>query len=429
MTAAGCSARPFRNPSVPRCFAALMLALLFPRNTPAQQTDAPVALTEAEVVARVLARAPLHDAIEGNVVIEEGRGLAAKAYPNPQLSYMREQTFGSFGTAEDYLSIAQIFDLGNRRGLYGEAGDARARAARREGESSRLLIAADARLRFYETLYRQARAVALEAWLVRIEDALAIVTRREQRGDAAKYDRRRLERERTVATGRVKMERAALERARAGLQALLATGAGGGRLDVTGTLLPDSDPAALPSLRAASRARPDLLGLDLRIEAAAREQTAASRWWAPDLRLEGGWKGVDLGRQGRTDGFLLAASLSLPFWDQWAGLSRMAEGQARATRGRRALLEGELLGTVDGARAEAAGLRHAAAEFREQATVISADLVRIASAGYEGGELGLLELLDAYRGAADDALTALDMELAARRARIELDRLTGAGLP
>jgi cobalt-zinc-cadmium efflux system outer membrane protein len=149
----------------------------------------------------------------------------------------------------------------------------------------------------------------------------------------------------------------------------------------------------------------------------------------PDLRLEGGWKGVDLGRQGRTDGFLLGASLSIPLWDQSSGLARIAEGEARAARGRRALLESELDGELGGARSEAVRLRRAAAEFREQTTAASSDLVRIASAGYEGGELGLLGLLDAYRGAADDFLNALDMEHAARRARIELDRLTGAGLP
>lgn len=406
-----------------------MATLLFAATASAQEADAPAALTERDMVSSALQRAPLTDAIEGEVAIEEGRGRAASAYPNPQLSYMREQTFGTFGTGEDYLSVAQVIDLGNRRGLHGEAGDARARAARREGDASRLAIVAEARLRFYEVLYRQDRVAALEGWLARIAEALAIVTRREQRGDAATYDRRRLERERAVATGRLETERAALERASARLRALLGAGAGVASARVTGTLLPEDEPVALASLRASSSSRPDLLALDLRIEAASLDRTAASRWWVPDLRLEGGWKGVDLGRQGRTDGFLLGASLSIPLWDQSSGLARIAEGEARAARGHRALLESELDGELGGARSEAVRLRRAATEFREQSGAASGDLVRIASAGYEGGELGLLELLDAYRGAADDSLSALDMEHAARRARIELDRLTGAGLP
>ena len=39
--------------------------------------------------------------------------------------------------------------------------------------------------------------------------------------------------------------------------------------------------------------------------------------------------------------------------------------------------------------------------------------------------VGILELLDAYRGGLQDEMTALDLELAARHARIELDFVTG----
>ncbi|MBK6807813.1 MAG: TolC family protein [Sandaracinaceae bacterium] len=393
----------------------------------AQHGESLQGLTEPVVVARALERAPLLDAIEGDVELEAARARSARAYPNPQITYVREQTFGALGTGEDYLTLAQTIDLGNRRGLQGQAGEARARAAERDGEAWQLSVASEARLRFYEVLYRQARVAVLESWQGHIARALTIVARREQGGDAAPYDRRRLERERAVATGQLETERAALERACARLEALLATGTSD--LRVAGELLPQGDPQALPELRVAIASRPDLLAIELRIDAAALDQRAASRWWAPDLRLEAGWKGVDLGPQGRTDGFLLGASLSIPLWDRSSGASRIAAAQAQAARGRRALLESELQGELEGARAEAVRLRRAAEEFRDQTTAASSDLVRIASAGYEGGELGLLELLDAYRGTADDLLSALDMELAARRASIDIDRLTGAALP
>lgn len=421
--------RLLEKPTVARSFSYVFFVLVLAAGaeTNAQAPARVSALTESEVVARALQRAPLQDAVEGAVSVEEGRGRAASAYPNPQLSYTREQTFGALGSGEDYLSLAQTLDLGNRRGLQGDAGGVRAEAARQEGDATRLDVAAAARLRFFDVLHRERQVTALESWTGRIEQALGIVTRREQRGDAAAYDRTRLERERAVAAGRLSIERTELERARARLLGLI--GMRGSLPPLSGALLPDADPAALATLRASSASRPELRALDLRIEAAALDRSAADRWWAPDLRVEAGWKGVDLGRQGRTDGFLIAASLSFPLWDQSSGLAQLAEGESRAARGQRGLLVSQLDAEIGGAHAQAIGLRRAASEFGEQTSATSGDLVRIASAGYEGGELGLLELLDAYRGAADDALIVLDMELAARRARIELDRLTGAGLP
>ncbi len=425
-----------RKPIVGR-FSVFMVLLCLPSIAGAQ-IEAPHAdqvatgtpLTADEAVRRALARAPLADTIRGAIEAERGAASTLGAYPNPQVSYLREQTFGALGTGEDYLSVSQVIDLGNRRGLRGEAGERRANAAVHEGAAARVEVAADARLRFYETLHRQERATALRAWIGRIEAALTIVGRRTARGDTALYDRRRLERERIVAEGRAQVEEAARDHARARLAALvgLPDGAAEG-LTLEGRLLPDDEPAAVPTLRATAYRGPRLQAVAERLRAADLELSSATRWWLPDLRLEAGWKGVDAGSQGRTDGFLLGATLTLPLWDASGGLRLSASGEARALGGRRALLESELAGEVAGLHAEATRLARAARRFREDARSASADLVRIATAGYQGGEMTLLELLDAYRGAGDDELTALDLDHAARRARIGLDRTTATEAP
>jgi len=385
-----------------------------------------ITLTEEEVVRQALARPSLADALGGAVDVERGAAVTLATHPNPQLSYLREQTFGSLGTGEDYISLSQVLDIGNRRRLRSNAAKRRAVAIEREGEAVHAEIAADARLRFYEVLHRQHRAAALRTFISQIDAALGIVARREARGDAALYDRRRLERESAIASDRLEAELAALEHARARLAALL-----DGSVDaeahvaVAGELLPTTEPPTLPDLRRTASTRPDLRALDARGEAAAFERRAAGRWWVPDLRIEGGWKGVAVARQGRTDGFLLGAVVSLPLWNTSAGLSRVADGETRAARGRRELLEAELLGEITGLRAEAVRLAATARRARERSAATSNDLIRIASTGYEGGELTVLELLDAYRGAADDELAALELATAARRARIELDRAVG----
>ena len=173
----------------------------------------PAALNEHDVVVAAANRAGLKDVVEGTAEIELGRGLQARAYPNPEVSYTREQTFGTLGSSENYLSVAQAFDLGFRRRIRGEAGDLRAQAARLDGQHTRQQIAAEARLRFYEVLYRQQRVAALERWLGHVQSSLDIVTKREKRGDAAGYERKRFEREAALAAGRVATEQAELARA------------------------------------------------------------------------------------------------------------------------------------------------------------------------------------------------------------------------
>ena len=68
----------------------------------------------------------------------------------------------------------------------------------------------------------------------------------------------------------------------------------------------------------------------------------------------------------------------------------------------------------------------ASADYRARAVGESAELLRIAEAAYQGGESTLLELLDAYRGALEAEMTALDLEWKARQARIDYDLLTGS---
>lgn len=403
----------------------LMLAVLASVSSRAADEPKSSVLSEGEAVSRALGRAALVEAIDAQVDIQDGQRRVVSAYPNPEIGYMREQTFGAGGTREDYLSLSQTIDLGNRRGLRGDAAEAGAGAVRKEAEAQRHDLAAEARMRFYRVLHEQERVKSLEGWTARIDEALLIVSRREASGDAATYDRRRLEREHAVADGRLETERANLEGTRARMAAMV----GQPVILVTGILLPEGEPPELPTLQAAARTRPELVALDRRLDAASRERQAAARWWVPDLRLEAGWKGVDLGGQGRTDGFLFGASLAVPLWDQSSGQAQVADGEGRLARARRDLLEAEIEGELSGARTQVVQLRRAAAQFRQRAEAASGDLVRIATAGYGGGELGLLELLDAYRGAADDALMALDMALGARRARIELDRMTGEGTP
>ncbi len=398
---------------------------LAPTLAVAQEAPPGFVLTEEVAVQRALARPALADVTEGAVGVARSDAIREGLWPDPEITYDREQTSGAQGAAQDVLMISQRFDLSGRRALRTAAANHRARAVSHRGDARRMEIEAEVRLRFHELLVAQLRAAAIQTWVGRIEGALEVVSRREAAGDASAYDRRRLERELANARGRLAVHQADSDRAWARLAARVGeTNPPGSRPPpLSGALLPD---APQPAERLLSRIeiRPDILALRAHVEAAQADGEAATRWWLPRLALGAGWIDVDLGAD-RADGYVAMAALSVPLFDRNQDEVLRAASQERIARGRRQLALSEARGEVRGRVAELTRLIQAAQRFNREEVGGSGALIRTAEAGYAGDELGILELLDAYRGGSEDEMTALDLELAARRARIELDLLTG----
>ena len=393
----------------------------------AEERAAVPTLSESELVARALARPALRALAESRVQTERERAAASSVYTNPQLVYVREQTFGALGTAEDYATAAQVIDLGGRRRLRRAGGDARVRARDYEQLASQIEIATEVRRRVHEALFREARRRAYELWLAQIDRALAVVARRADRGDAAEYDRVRLAREQASIAAQLEAESSLARTSKRRIGALAELEAEDFAID--GALLPEAPPLDAASLIARLELRPDVLASTQEERAARLDARAAARQAVPDLRIEGGYKGVTLNAGGRTDGFLAGGALTLPLFDRGAGGRRAAEAEARGWSAGRALLLRELKAEVRAARESAVALRDAAVRFRESLEQRSSALLRIANASYEGGEMGVFELCDAHRSVAEDELSALELEHAARLASIELEALTAGGAP
>lgn len=392
--------------------------------TPAGQS----LLTEAQAVHRALARPALDDAIEGGVGVARAEAIRLGLWPNPEVSYSREQTDGPGGTVDDYVWISQQFDLSGRRGVRSEAAQLRARATRGDGAARRVRIAGEVRLRFYNVLLFQKMVATLQSWAGRLEAAAKTVSRREAAGDASVYDRRRLEREVANAHARLGARVAEREWAWSRLAVLVDDS----RLEagpwprVSGKLLPDA-PAARATFVQRIETRPDIRALHEVATAAALDGSAAGRWWVPELKLGGGWKSVDLGTD-RIHGFLVVATATVPIFDRHQDEALRAQSEERRVRGERALIIARARGETNGLWEQATRLRETARDFRANQAA-AATLVRMAEAGYRGGELGVLELLDAYRSAREDEQRATELELSARRARIELELISGGYVP
>ncbi len=377
-------------------------------------------LTEAEAVRLGLARTELADLERGALQGAQADAIAAGQLSNPTLSYSQDRLSGSPDTVEHTWMLSQTFDVSGRRSLHREAADRRVAAVSAGNAGRRLELAADIRRRFADALLRQETARATETWVERFARVEGLVARLARAGEASGYDRRRLERERRTAEARLAAEHAELARTQARLAALIGLTS---ETALSGEPIPPLPP--LDTAFARLDRHPGLQALARRAEAADLEGRAAQRGAIPELTLGLGPKRVDNGMT-TENGLALSLAVPLPIFDrQQAGLQRAA-AEALQARAEHALARSRAEGEVRGLHRQAEGLRTTAAEYRSRALAASADLLRIAEAAYQGGESSLLELLDAYRGALETEITALELESRAREARIEYDLLTGS---
>ena len=402
--------------------AVVAAALLFapPEVAHAQATP----LTERAAVQMALARPAYRAAEASRIAIGESTVAQAGLPPNPHLSLAHERVNAPGGRAiESTLQLSQEFDVSGRRILRRQAAEHRLDSIQAEGEAARRRLVGEVRNAFSDALHRDQARRALRAWGQRIDVAYTIVRELAKAGEASGYERRRLERERQTAQARAARTEADYLRAREVLLGLL--GPQQARVvDPAGDLIPDELPP-LTTAQASLRRRPDLQALLAQAEAFDRERRAAERAWIPDVTLGAGPKRVE--EAGRNDiGLALSVSIPLPIFDRGQPAQQRATAEAALTRAEHDLRLDRWEAELRGVWAQASELRRTAVAFRNEAISGSRDLSRIAEAAYRGGESTLLELLDAYRNELEAETTTLELELAARLARIELDLLSGA---
>lgn len=382
-------------------------------------------LREEDAVARVLARPEVRALLDADVELARAAAADAGAWPDPELSYEREDLDGEItpGSREETFGVRQTFDLSARR--FGRWRAARQQVAASElGREFRLQErAAAVRALFRETLAQQRRLEEVRRWAERLGRMADSMARRFEAGDVSAYDRGRIDRERASGAARLAIEEARLTALAARLAADL------GQPDapvpvLEGTLL---DPTPLPArdgLRERIASRPDLRALEREVRAAAIARGAARRWWIPDPSVGAGVKRTAAG-DAREEGWILEIGVPLPLFDRGKGERLRAGAELRARQARLRLATDAALARAGGLHAQAARLQEAARAFRAEAVEPAAPLVEAAEAAYDAGELGILELLDAYRSALDAHLQALEIEEDAARARIELDLALG----
>jgi outer membrane protein, heavy metal efflux system len=377
-------------------------------------------LSEAESIRLSLAR-PEIQALGDALVAQAASELsAAQGRPNPEFAFSHEQLAGN--AREDTLLLSQRLELSGRRDLHQQAATQRIQAVKLDNAAEQIARVAETRAGFYRVLHQQARLAAIEAWNTRLTATAAVIRKRQQAGEVSGYDGRRLAAEQAAARAEQQQEQAALTRLWAELDTLI--GAPEHRYSaVSGNLLPEPPPP-LEILLEALAQRPDLARWGWHVGAYDLERRAGERGWIPDLTLGVGMKNLS-DDTGSASGGIISATVSIPLFDRGQVEQQRAAAAASEARSRQQLALLDAQGEVRGLWQETTALTTTAWEHYQAARDEALSLIQIAEAAYRGGEIGILELLDAYRGVHDADLQSLDMAASARRARLELDRKSG----
>jgi cobalt-zinc-cadmium efflux system outer membrane protein len=346
----------------------------------------------------------------------------AQTWPNPSFDYARETSDeGDGDTTENFFSVSQQVDVSGRRKLEVEAARQRLGATAQDNAAWQQERTSTIRRQFFETLYLQRFQAAHSGWLGRMDAIEDVMRKRESAGDISGYDLRRLQRERAFVQAERKRIRAEYERMIEELHGLI----GGERSwsTLSGSLLPPQ----LPSLAALLQrlpGRPELAAMKLQQQALATEERIGERWWIPEITLSLGAKTVDT-PSGDGSGLLLGASIPIPVFDRDAAERQRSRAKSNLIRSEHRLALARSEGRVRGLWRQASDLTKDAHSFEVQSEKTSGSLIATAEAAYKAGEIGVLEILDAYRSAFEDEARALSLMREARMARIELDSITG----
>jgi outer membrane protein, heavy metal efflux system len=377
-------------------------------------------LTEEEAVARLSLESPRARAIHAQTDLARADALAAGRFPNPRVTVSREAVAG---VAEDYLLVSQSLPITGRRGLQMDSAKQQVRAAELRSDDLLRRLKADVRRAFIDLSVEESRERELATAIDALQSLTDVLERREKAGDAAGFDRLRAEREALDVAATLAETRA--RRARA--QGVLAS-----------FFFPPPDPAVLHAgpvaterpplpdaddlVARAERARSDLLAFDRDVEAARLAASAAGRSRVPEPEIVAGLKTSNLGDDRR--GSVVSLLASIPLFDRARPEQARAEAEGRLAAAERDALRAEIGAAVRSLRQAAQERRASLDAYRKVSVPKSDELRRIAQVSYDAGERGILELLDAYRSAADARLRLLELGAAAAHSDIDLELAT-----
>ena len=351
-----------------------------------------------------------------------GRASQGAAYPNPALSFLREDlSRGSADYAENTFSLQQTLEWPGRTVARSRAADRATAAARSSYRSDSLRLVLEVRRSYLAAAEAERRVEVLARVAGVFREAVEHGEARRAEGDISGYELRRLKLERARLEQRLAAARIERNATRRELAARILPGSDTVAVATRG--LPDGRPpeVAREDALAAARRRPGVASGRQALQAADAEASAARLRRIPHLRLTGGFKT----QTDDFDGPVLGVSLSLPLFDRKGGDVQAAEARRSAAAARLDLRRREARNDVLRALDRYGSVRRRSRIVGRELLAPSGELLTIARTAYAAGEMELVELLDGADAYLASRLTALELRAELWMAWHELVRAMG----
>lgn len=395
----------------------IVLGLLLAATMASAQQNA---LTESVAIQLGLARDSVQQRASGYINQAQSNVLTTNTWSNPEFRFEREE-LGGLDLVEHKVVISQKFDFSGRRSLNQQAADMQLNAARHQSKAWLAELKQTIRERYYDALLQQQHHQAHKVTHNQIKQLSKVLQKRRNEGDVSAYDYQRVATELATIEAKANNSDVEFHTTLLALSALLGEGADRYKV-LDGELLPQQvKPLEQETLSLENQ--PALRNLKAQSEAWDLQQRAESRTF-PDVTLGLGWRRDEI--NGRTDdGLIINASIPIPLFDRRKDKQYNYQAQAMIANSEYQLAHDKASAELKGLWQQTSQYRQTAVKYRKDSVKRTHQLIEIAEAYYRAGEIGILELLDAYSEALNAELTALDFEHKARSARIQLDYLTG----
>ena len=378
--------------------------------------------TETSVIQKFLEQTPYAREARARTAIAQAEARGRTLYANPSVNYTREGA----GLTE-FFQAEQAIPISGRLKLLRQAGDSYVRATTAEGAFDLWQARTNLRLAFYQALTGQERAAVYGSALKDIEEVIRVLREREREGEGARFDRIRTERERAELLAELELIRAEAELDRARMLAFLPPdipiNSVSGQIETTVGVL---DAGAL--VQRALGAREDYRADQRRLEQFRLEQQAAERLRIPEPVVSAGLKRADVGQNRIANGAAVSVSVPIPVFNRGQSEVARFSAEQQRTSARLQVLSQQIRAAVEGT-VRAYNVRVQARDrYRQELASTGPELVKIATVAYQEGEIGILQLLDAYRTQRQAQLRMIDIQAAVKEAQIELERAVGEEL-